>query len=350
MPHEDHHALVSRHPVPTVRNLSDLKRSYEVPRRKQRPLTSQQDHPDGCLRARGRRGAVSLRRSRSPADLLEAGWLGTEVTITPGANRGLAQRTTRILFWVAPAFAGIDYSPRGNRNPSPQVNREPVVRGLRMHIVIMGCGRVGASLARGLEARGHSVAVIDSDPDSFRRLGPDFKGQTLKGIGFDRKTLEAAGIRHADGFAAVSSGDNSNILAARVVRETFGVSNVAARIYDQGRAEVYERMGISTVAPVRWAAIQILRRLMPEGSEPQWQDPSGKVRLIQVNVHPDWVGRRIIDIARLAGAPLPFLSRFGSGMVPDESTILQDGDLVYAAVSNERVAALESALGSPPTR
>jgi trk system potassium uptake protein TrkA len=194
------------------------------------------------------------------------------------------------------------------------------------------------------------VAVIDSDPDSFRRLGPDFKGQTLKGIGFDRKTLEAAGIRHADGFAAVSSGDNSNILAARVVRETFGVSNVAARIYDQGRAEVYERMGISTVAPVRWAAIQILRRLMPEGSEPQWQDPSGKVRLIQVNVHPDWVGRRIIDIARLAGAPLPFLSRFGSGMVPDESTILQDGDLVYAAVSNERVAALESALGSPPTR
>ncbi len=217
-----------------------------------------------------------------------------------------------------------------------------------MHIVIMGCGRVGASLARALEVRGHSVAVIDVNPDSFRRLGPDFKGQTLKGIGFDRKSLEAAGIQNADGFAAVSSGDNSNILAARVVRETFGVSNVAARIYDQGRAEVYERLGISTVAPVRWAANQILRRLMPEGSEPQWQDPSGQVRLIQVNVHPDWVGRRIVDISKAVGSPLPFISRFGSGMVPNLNTILQDGDLVYAAVANDRVATLESLLGGSP--
>lgn len=217
-----------------------------------------------------------------------------------------------------------------------------------MHIVIMGCGRVGASLARELERRGHSVAVIDVNSDAFRRLGADFKGQTLKGMGFDRKVLEAAGIRQADGFAAVSSGDNSNILAARVVRETFGVCNVAARIYDQGRAEVYERLGIPTVAPVRWASDQMLRRLLPEGSEPQWRDPSGQVRLVQVNVHPDWVGRRLTEVSRAARTPLPFLSRFGSGMVPDEMTILQDGDLVYAAVANERVASVESILGRPP--
>ena len=113
-----------------------------------------------------------------------------------------------------------------------------------MHIVIMGCGRVGSSLAILLEKRGHDVSVIDIDDNSFRRLGPDFKGRTVKGVGFDRSVLEKAGIREADGFAAVSSGDNSNVLSARVVREEFGIDNVVARIYDQGRAEVYERLGI----------------------------------------------------------------------------------------------------------
>ena len=159
-----------------------------------------------------------------------------------------------------------------------------------MHIVIMGCGRVGASLARALEHRGHSVAVIDIVQDAFRRLGPEFQGKTVKGVGFDRQVLQRAGIERADGFAAVSSGDNSNILAARVVRETFEVHNVVARIYDQGRAEVYERLGIPSVATVRWAADQVLRRLLPSGSEPQWRDPSGSVRLIEVHVNSGWVG------------------------------------------------------------
>ena len=109
-------------------------------------------------------------------------------------------------------------------------------------------------------------------------------GKTVKGVGFDREVLIEAGIEDADGFAAVSSGDNSNILSARVVRETFGVHNVVARIYDPGRAEVYERLGIPTVATVRWTADQVLRRLLPAGSEPQWRDPSGSVRLMEVHV------------------------------------------------------------------
>ena len=120
----------------------------------------------------------------------------------------------------------------------------------------MGCGRVGSTLARSLEERNHTVSVIDSNADSFRRLGPSFGGVKVLGIGFDQEVLKEAGIDKADAFAAVSSGDNSNIIAARVARESFGIQKVVARIYDPGRAEVYQRLGITTVAtvvmPRRW--------------------------------------------------------------------------------------------------
>jgi trk system potassium uptake protein TrkA len=217
-----------------------------------------------------------------------------------------------------------------------------------VHIVIMGCGRVGSTLARSLEKRGHTVAVIDLDVESFRRLGPDFAGKTIKGVGFDREVLMEAGIEQADGFAAVSSGDNSNILSARVVRETFSVENVVARIYDPGRAEVYERLGIPTVATVRWTADQVLRRLLPAGSEPHWRDPSGSVRLMEVHVDRSWVGRTMGQIEDATGARVPFLFRMGSGTVPSRSTIFQDGDLVYAAVLDSELARVEAVLAAPP--
>lgn len=219
-----------------------------------------------------------------------------------------------------------------------------------MHIVIMGCGRVGAMLARGLEKRGHTVAVIDTNPDAFRRLGSDFQGTTVKGVGFDREVLELAGIRHADGFAAVSSGDNSNILAARVVREGYGVDNVVARIYDQGRAEVYERLGIPTVATVRWTVGQVLRRLLPEGSEPVWRDPSGAVRLLQVFVHNGWVGRRIRDLSAVAHAPIPFMVRMGKGLVPDGETVFQDGDVIFVGCETDRTSEIETLFAAPPAK
>ncbi len=219
-----------------------------------------------------------------------------------------------------------------------------------MHIVIMGCGRVGSSLARSLEKRGHSVAIIDVNGDSFRRLGPEFKGITIKGVGFDRDVLEQARIREADGFAAVSSGDNSNILAARVVREEFGVHNVVARIYDQGRAEVYERLGIPTVATVRWAANQVLRGLLPEGSEPVWRDPSGNARLVQVHTHEAWIGETVGFIREAVRTPIPFLVRFGTGMVPTDDTVLQEGDLLYAAIELDGTDDLENVLAEPPVK
>jgi len=218
----------------------------------------------------------------------------------------------------------------------------------RVHLVIMGCGRVGASLARALERRGHTVAVVDFNVEAFRRLGPGFSGQTVKGVGFDREVLLEAGINRAEAFAAVSSGDNSNILAARVVRETFGVHNVVARIYDPGRAEVYERVGIPTVATVRWTTDQVLRRLLPAGSEPLWRDPSGLVTLMEVHAHPSWVGRPISQIESSAQVRIPFVQRLGQGTVPDGRTLFQDGDLIYAAVESVRVADVEMILAAPP--
>ncbi len=192
----------------------------------------------------------------------------------------------------------------------------------------MGCGRVGSTLAHSLEDRDHSVAVIDTNADAFRRLGPAFAGTTVTGVGFDKDVLEAAGIGRAAGFAAVSSGDNSNIISARVAREQFGISNVVARIYDPGRAEVYERLGIPTVATVTWAADRVLRRLLPEGEEPLWRDPSGTVRVDEIPAPDGWVGRTVLQLQDGTGARVAFMTRLGSGLIPDRNTVIQEGDLL----------------------
>src|SRR5678815_2768101 len=186
----------------------------------------------------------------------------------------------------------------------------------------MGCGRVGSTLARSLEDRNHTVSIIDSDPDAFRRLGPAFNGDKVTGYGFEQVVLEKAGIRRADAFAAVSSGDNSNIIAARVARETFGIQQVVARIYDPGRAEVYQRLGITTVATVKWTADQMIRRLLPHGSEPEWRDPSGSVLLAEVAVDSSWVGERVTLLEKTAKARVAFLTRFGEGLLPVEDTVI----------------------------
>ncbi len=217
-----------------------------------------------------------------------------------------------------------------------------------MHFVIMGCGRVGSTLAHSLEDSGHSVAVVDQRSEAFRRLGPAFGGQRVTGLGFDRDTLTEAGIDKAYAFAAVSSGDNSNILAARVARETFGVENVVARIYDPGRAEVYQRLGIPTVATVRWTADQMLRRLLPHGAEPEWRDPSGTVRLAEVYVHPSWVGSRVSTLEQHCGARVAFLTRLGEGLLPDDLAVIQDGDLVHVVMREGDAERVETILADPP--
>jgi trk system potassium uptake protein TrkA len=217
-----------------------------------------------------------------------------------------------------------------------------------VHIVIMGCGRVGSTLAYSLEARGHSVAVIDSDADAFRRLGSDFTGLTVTGMGFDREVLIAAGIERTDAFAAVSSGDNSNIISARLARETFGVKRVVARIYDAKRAEVYERLGIPTVATVRWTADRMLRHLVPEAQNEIWRDATSTISMIEVPVHPEWVGNGVHTLEDATGGRIAYIMRFGLGMLPTASTVLQDGDQVFMLVTDDMTERVLSITGATP--
>ena len=212
----------------------------------------------------------------------------------------------------------------------------------------MGCGRVGATLTRSLEQRGHTTAVIDQNPDAFRRLGPSFSGVTVTGMGFDKGVLEQAGIEKADGFAAVSSGDNSNIISARVARELFGVTNIVARIYDPGRAEVYERLGVPTVATVPWAADQMLRRLLPAGSEPAWRDPSGELRLETMVAPAGWIGHEVTTLESQADVRVAYLTRLGSGLIPHSDTVFQEGDLVSVFMREDAADEAHSALNAGP--
>jgi len=217
-----------------------------------------------------------------------------------------------------------------------------------VHVVIMGCGRVGSSLANELESAGHSVAIIDQSRDAFRRLGSNFQGTTVTGVGFDRDTLVEAGIEKAEAFAAVSNGDNSNILAARVARETYGVKNVVARIYDPGRAEIYQRLGIPTVATVLWTSDQILRRILPDGSRSEWRDASGTIQLCEMHIDSAWFGNPVTRIENVTPARVAFITRLGEGVIPDEHTVLQDGDLVHVMVLEKDIPSVEAALGRSP--
>ena len=212
----------------------------------------------------------------------------------------------------------------------------------------MGCGRVGSTLARSLEDRDHTVAVIDSNPDAFRRLGPSFNGTKVTGIGFDQDVLDRAGIEKADAFAAVSSGDNSNIIAARVARETFGIQQVVARIYDPGRAEVYQRLGIETVATVKWTADQVLRRILPAGAEPDFRDPSGTIRLDQFRGNEAWIGHRTVEFQQQSGSRIAWIDRLGEGTLPTRETVIQEGDVLHLVMREENADRVYSVFENGP--
>lgn len=217
-----------------------------------------------------------------------------------------------------------------------------------MHVVVVGCGRVGAGLAGAIEGLGHTVAVVDRRPPAFDRLPEDFSGSRVVGVGFDRDRLRAAGVEQAGAVAAVTSGDNSNILIARVARETFGIERVVARIYDPRRAAIYERLGIPTIATVQWTTERVLQRVLPERPAVEWIDPSAKVVLVERDVPAAWAGTPAHRLDQPRTTRVVSVTRLGVAQVPDADLLLQDGDTVHVAVAGSSVEDLDARLAGGP--
>jgi len=217
-----------------------------------------------------------------------------------------------------------------------------------VHVVVVGCGRVGSGVAATLDAQGHSVAVIDRKESAFRRLPAGFRGRTVLGVGFDRERLEQAGIRHAEAIAAVTNGDNSNIVVARVAREAFGIERVVARIYDQRRAAIYERLGIPTVATVQWAIERTLRRILPDVPAVEWIDPSARVCLVERTLPDAWAGHQVGELEEAGLARVVGLTRLGVATVPSASMVAQQGDVLWVAVSGDGIDAFDELLTAGP--
>lgn len=213
-----------------------------------------------------------------------------------------------------------------------------------MHVVVIGCGRVGSGLAQRLQDSGHTVAVVDKSPQAFRRLPESFSGQRVTGLGFDRDALAAAGIEEAGGLAAVTNGDNSNILSARIGRETYGVERVVARIYDPRRAVIYQRLGIATVPTVAWTTDQVLRRLFPDDTTQEYVDPTGRVCLVERDLPVTWVGRRLTLLEEGGRIRLAAVTRFGEAHVASEDLIGQEHDIVHLAVAVDALEQLQARL------
>jgi trk system potassium uptake protein TrkA len=214
----------------------------------------------------------------------------------------------------------------------------------RVHVIVVGCGRVGSELAVELEKVGHTVAVIDKDRNSFRNLPPSFAGNVVLGFGFDREHLEQAGIEGAGALAAVTSGDNSNILTARIARETYEIPNVVARIYDPRRAVIYQRLGIQTVATVAWTTDQVLRKMFPEQSVSEWTDATGSIRLLERAMPDAWAGRRLSELEERDKIRLVALSRAGHARLGGPDLLGQEGDVLHMAVLSDAVDELEAKL------
>jgi trk system potassium uptake protein TrkA len=214
------------------------------------------------------------------------------------------------------------------------------------HAVVVGCGRVGTGIARRLVEQGYTVAVIDQNPGAFRRLdGIDV--DTIEGIGYDRNTLLRAGVERAQAAAAVTNGDNSNIVVARTAREMFGVPRVFARIYDTRRAAVYERLGIPTVASAALTIEMAMRWVLPDESDVRWIDPSARICVVERAIPAPLVGRRVDDLERDLGTRLVGIRRLGASVLPGPATILQDGDTLYFAVTTDVVDDFERRVTQP---
>ena len=203
-----------------------------------------------------------------------------------------------------------------------------------VHVIVVGCGRVGSGLAVSLTAEGHSVAIMDRNARAFRRL-KDWDGPRIVGSGFDRDDLERAGAIGADALAAVTSGDNTNILTVRIARETYLIPNVVARIYDPRRAEIYQRLGIPTVATVTWTIDQVRRRLLPDVDADDWSDASGQLTLLDRSLPDAWAGRPLADLEVPGQLTLVAVTRAGVPRLDARELVGQEGDVLHVAVMHD---------------
>ncbi len=224
-----------------------------------------------------------------------------------------------------------------------------------MHVIVVGCGRVGSELASRLQREGHSMAVIDKNETAFRRLPEPWEGETVVGFGFDRDDLKRAGIERAGAVAAVTSGDNTNILTARIARETFEVEHVVARIYDPRRAVIYQRLGIATVATVSWTVDQVARRLIPEEVASSWTDPTGEINLVEYPLPESLCGRPLSELSDPDRYRPVMVTRGGRAKLAGPGVVGQEGDIVHFAVRTEALDAINARLtehsgGTPASR
>ncbi|HEX9124456.1 MAG TPA: TrkA family potassium uptake protein [Actinomycetota bacterium] len=213
-----------------------------------------------------------------------------------------------------------------------------------MHAIIVGCGRVGSEITIQLGRAGHDVVIIDKRASAFDRLPPDFKARTIVGLGFDRDVLEEAGIKEADAFIAVSNGDNSNIVSARVAREHYHVPKVIARIYDPRRAEIYERLNIPTVATTTWGVKQIMLMLAHPREEIKESLAGGDLFRMRLEVPEHLVGKKVGELNLDGKILVAGVDRGGHGFIPIPSSTFQEGDFAALIVHKDALATLDELL------
>ena len=214
-----------------------------------------------------------------------------------------------------------------------------------MKVIIMGCGRVGEQVSLLMASEGHDVVVIDYDAEALARLGPDFRGRRIKGVGFDRDVLIQAGIEEAGAFAATSSSDTANIVAARIARNVFHVPRVVARLFDPRKAEIYRRLGLMTISSTTWGAKRIHELIMHTDLDPQRTFGNGEVHLLEIEAPARLVGRYVKNISIAGEISVVAITRQGEAFIPIWGTELQRGDLLHLIVLASAMDRLEELLG-----
>ena len=202
------------------------------------------------------------------------------------------------------------------------------------HIIIVGCGRVGAELALALWRKNHRVTIMDANARAFDRLGSEFQGRTVQGDGLDQDALKRAGIGDAHALAATTASDSVNIVVARIAQDIYKLKHVVARVYNPSRTPIYEKLGLQTIASSSWAAQRIEQIILHPGMRSLQAVGNGEVEVYELIVPGDWGGKRILELLPAEGAAVVALSRNGRGLLPTPDTLLQADDLLYVSATD----------------